>query len=197
MDIREEKTDRSLTQEEIHGTRLLALHLRPKRFGFAVFKGPRQLLDWGGSAYMPRNGVEPVLVGKRISSLLTIYAPSVIVIRRLGKKERQRYRDIQPIVGMVRTLAKKHSSELVLIGREEVRHAFRRFGKTTKYNIARRVAIIFSELMWKLPPPRKSWQTEHYNMAIFDAVSLGIAYFGRFGEFELDHQKATEDSEPE
>jgi hypothetical protein len=36
--------------------------------------------------------------------------------------------------------------------------------------------------MWKLPPPRKAWQKEHHNMAIFDAAALGIAYFKRSGE---------------
>jgi len=181
---------------EIQSTRLLALYLRPQRFGFAVFKGPKQLLDWGGSTYASENNVEPVLVCKRISSLLTIYAPSVIVVRKLTKRERQRYGDIQPIVGVVRKLAEKHSSELVLVGREEVRSAFQRFGKTTKYNVAAQIAIFFPELTWKLPPPRKLWQKEHHNMAIFDAASLGIAYFSRFGKFELDVQNVAEYFEP-
>jgi hypothetical protein len=35
----------------------------------------------------------------------------------------------------------------------------------------------FPELAAKLPPKRKIWQSEDYRMSIFDAASLGVAYF--------------------
>lgn len=181
-------------RQEIFGTKVLALYLRPQQLGFTVFKGPKQLLDWGRSTCRWNDG-GPVLVCKRVSSLLKNYAPSVIVVRKLTKRERKRYGDIQPIVSVVRALAKKHSSKLALIGREEVRYAFRQFGKTTKYSIASQIAIFFPELTWKLPPPRKAWQREHHNMAIFDAASLGIAYFSRFVKFEMDVRSVEENFE--
>ena len=154
------------------------------------------MLDWGTSSYASGNNAQPILVYKRVSSLLTIYAPSVIVARNLTRRERRHYGDIQPIVGMVRTEAKRHSAKFALIGREEIRHAFRQFGKTTKYDIAAQVAIFFPELMWKLPPPRKFWQKEHHNMAIFDAASLGITHFSQVGGLELNLRSAAEGSEP-
>ena len=178
--------------QEISNTRLLTVHLRPQRFGFAVFKGPKQLLDWGGSTYpIPKVGSVPIT--KRISPLLEIYAPSVVIVRKITQGER--YRDLRPVLSAIRKKAADYSAEVVFVGREEVRRAFGRFGKTTKYDIAAQVATFFPELMWKLPPLRKPWQTEHHNMAIFDAASLGIAYFSRFGEFELRFQNGAEDSE--
>jgi hypothetical protein len=192
MDMRAKKLNRNLMQQEICNTRLLTVHLRPQRFGFAVFKGPKQLLDWGGST-CPISDGGSAPIHKRISPLLEIYAPSVIIVSQMTKGER--YGDPRPIVSAIKKQAADYSAAVALVGREEVRRAFGRFGKTTKYDIAARIAILFPELMWKLPPPRKPWQTEHYNMAIFDAASLAIAYFSRFGEFGLLFRNGTEGSE--
>jgi len=168
----------------------------PQRLGFAVFKGPKKLLDWGGSTYVRGNKADAVLLCQRISSLLTIYGPSVVVARNIAGNEIRRYADIRPIVRLVRVQAEKFSAEAVLMGRQEVRYAFRRFGNTTRYNIAAQVAIFFPELLWKLPPPRKPWQKERYSMAMFDAVAMGITYFSRFGEFGLDFRSIAENSKP-
>jgi hypothetical protein len=194
MDMRAKTLNRNLMLQEICNTRLLTVHVRPQRFGFAVFKGPQQLLDWGGST-CPISDGGSAPIRKRISPLLEIYAPSVVIVREITKREGERYEDFRPIVSAIRQQAADYSAEVVLVGREEVRRAFGRFGKTTKYDIAAQVATFFPELIWKLPPPRKPWQTEHHNMAIFDAASLGITYFSRLGEFGLRFRNSTEDSD--
>lgn len=185
-----------MQREPIETTRLLALHVRPQRFGFAVFKGPKQLLDWGGGTYPPRSGRIAAQVSKRLDPLLRIYGPSVVIARKLSAREQRQY-DLRPIVSVVKGHAAKHSAEFVPIGRKEVHQVFLRSDrKVTKYQIAAQVAICFPELLWKLPPPRKPWQKEHYNMAIFDAVALGISYFSRFGNLELHIENAPKASEP-
>jgi hypothetical protein len=183
-----------MPQDAVDTARVLTVHLRPQRFGFAVFKGARQLLDWGGSTYPAPNG-SSAPISKRIYPLLEMYAPSVVVVRKITKSPGERYEDLRPIVSAIREQAAAHSAEVVFVGREEVRRVFGRFGKTTKYDIAIQVATFFPELMWKLPPPRKPWQTEHRNMAIFDAASLGIAYFSRFGDFGLRLRNIARDSQ--
>lgn len=178
-----------MQREPIDTTRLLALHVRPQRFGFAVFKGPKQLLDWGGSTYPPRSGKLAAQVSKRLNPLLKIYGPSLVIARKLTTQEQQRY-DLRPIVSVVKVHAARHSAGLVLMGRKDIRQAFHPSGNVTKYQIAAQVAIFFPELLWKLPPPRRAWQKEHHNMAIFDAVALGISYFSRFGDLEVPFNNA-------
>jgi hypothetical protein len=196
MDMRTEKPNRNLMlQEPIGETRILTVDLRPQRFGFAVFKGPKQLLDWGGSTYSARDRGRSAPIDKRLSPLLTIYAPSVLIVRKVTKAERERYGDLRPMVNVIKEQAADHSAEVEFVGREEIRRTFGRFGKTTKYDIAAQVAAFFPELTWKLPPPRKPWQTENRNMAIFDAASLGITYFSRFGEFGLRFRNGVEGPE--
>ncbi|MHB8217075.1 MAG: hypothetical protein ACYDDS_13450 [Candidatus Sulfotelmatobacter sp.] len=46
----------------------------------------------------------------------------------------------------------------------------------TKYQAASLLARVFPEIASKVPPPRKLWQTEAWNMLIFDALALGISY---------------------
>lgn len=167
-------------QETIRETRLLAVHVRPQRFGFAVFKGPQQLLDWGGSTHYARDGSAEI-IRKRIVPLLRIYAPSALVVRKMRNKEAEQ-NSLRAVISAVKEQAERHSIELVFVGRKQVRHTFRRFGDATKYDIAAHVTTLFPELTWKLPPRRRAWETERYNMAIFDAASLGITYFMRFEE---------------
>jgi hypothetical protein len=50
---------------------------------------------------------------------------------------------------------------------------------TTKHQIAVVIAGKFPELAPRLPPVRKPWMTEDARMAIFDAVALALAHYGR------------------
>jgi hypothetical protein len=47
---------------------------------------------------------------------------------------------------------------------------------TSKYEMAVLLGKEFPLLAWKLPRERKAWQTEQWNMPIFDAAALGLAY---------------------
>lgn len=168
--------------ETIHETRVLAVHVRPQRFGFAVLKGPQKLLDWGVSTHYVGNDDPLTIIRKRIVPLLRIYAPSALVVRKVTARESERYSQLQPIANAVKEQAERHSIKLAFVGRDEVRHTFGKLGTTTKYEIAARVTKFFPELTWQLPPRRKPWESEHHNMAIFDAVALGFSYFMCFEE---------------
>ena len=61
--------------------------------------------------------------------------------------------------------------------RDQIRDVFERFGKTTKYKIAKFLLTEFTELEPKRPRERKLWMSEDRNMAIFDALSLGVTWF--------------------
>jgi Holliday junction resolvasome RuvABC endonuclease subunit len=151
----------------------MALEIRLRRVGFAVFEGPNRLLDWGIRRWV--RGVDPVLATvRRISPLLTLYAPSVVVLKRLNssRKARQRKR----VITAVGLQLMPHSVEVHMIKRAEVRLAFRLSGSHNKYQIAATIAEVFPELRRKLPPKRKAYQPERYNAIIFDAIALAMAH---------------------
>lgn len=147
---------------------MLALHLRLQRFGFAVFKGPQQLLDWGENTY---EGDDPAaLLRNRLASFFTMYAPSAVVIQGMPDREPER----RALAESVKRQAAFHSADVMGIEREEMRETF---GHTAKDDIAAHIVVIFPELAFKLPPRRKCWQSERHNMVVFDAVALGLTYF--------------------
>jgi hypothetical protein len=165
----------------IYDPRILAIDLRPRRFGYAVFEGPRRLLDWGVSGYPPEDDGDLSVAGKRLSALLKLTSPSIIVVKR------ERWDSANTNVG-ARSLAEAVYSEssarsipIYLLGQDELASTFLNLECQTKYEIASVLTRIFPELSWKLPPKRQLWQSEHPRMTMFDAIALGLAYWQHSG----------------
>jgi hypothetical protein len=74
-------------------------------------------------------------------------------------------------------LAKAKKVNVKLFSREQVMKVLIPDGKRTKHALAEIVAGQFPEQLGsKLPPKRKAWMREHYQMGIFDAVGLVFAF---------------------
>src|SRR5579863_9237901 len=85
----------------IYDPRILAIDLRHRRFGFAVFEGHRLLLDWGVRTFPAIGELEAKMARDRLAGLITLFAPSAIVI----KKERWQKADTNPhILNLVEAL---------------------------------------------------------------------------------------------
>jgi hypothetical protein len=167
----------------IYDPRILAIDLRPRRFGYAVFEGSRMLLDWGVSGYPPEGNGESAVASKRLAALLKVSSPSAIVVKR------ERWDSAKTNAGS-RSLAEAISSEshtrsipICLVGQDELASTFLNLQCETKYEIASALTRIFPELLWKLPPKRQVWQSEHPRMTMFDAAALGLAYWQHASTF--------------
>jgi hypothetical protein len=180
-----------------HDRPILALHLRPQRLGFAVLKSKSQLLDWGVKTYRePDPFHKSHLIQKRIEPLLAIHCPAQIVTNFMPTLKQSKDFGQDDIVQPVRDQAGKHSAQLVLIDRAEVRRAFSDVDAVTKMEIAAYIARLFPELAWKLPPSKKMWESEHYNMAIFDAIALVLAYLAPVSGVYQNHVKPDQRTMP-
>lgn len=161
--------------------RLLSLNVRASRLGYAVFEGPRRLLDWGtrsdvsGSRKRPRDGRH------RVAVLFEGCDPSVVVLNPVLGVQEANCRKIQETVGFIRTEALRRSIPVQPIHASEVRRALRIFNAHNKSEAAAAIAGIFPELFWRLPPRRRQWETEPRAMMIFDAIAAGFAYWKTFG----------------
>ena len=159
--------------------RVLALDVRPRSFGYALFEGPERLLDWGARSF--RKGVNAVRIplGEKIEALVDECDPTVVVAKEAQMRKKinsgQRRKMLDVIVGKAR-----HGGIPVrVLGRSAVRDAFATSGFQTKHQVASALAERFAELAPILPPKRKPWQSEDYRTSIFDAAALGTAYFAR------------------
>jgi hypothetical protein len=87
----------------------------------------------------------------------------------------RRYPRIRKLVPQIVKVVAKHQVKIQLFSREQVMQAFLPDGQGTKHALAEIIAGHFPEQLGsKLPPKRKAWMREHYQMGIFAAVALAL-----------------------
>ena len=145
-------------------TRILALDLHPRGFGYVVMESPSHLLDWGVQRSHRKTKNHPeVNVGGKLRSLLEVWMPDVVVTRI----EDHRQRDLQPLFRQI----KKEVGEMAFL---LIRGSRQHYPGRGKYERAVELAARFPEIGWKLPPKRKPWESENYSMTIFEALGVAL-----------------------
>ncbi len=148
-------------------TRVLALDLHPRRFGYVVVESPDRLLDWGVRSYRREGNPRDALIHRRLKPLIEMWKPKFLVIRGARTAPPKQRLMRQRFIKRVAAEAKKY--------RVCVRMGSGQLENLTKYENARRIAEHFPALKGRLPPKRKAWESEHYRMSIFTAAALAIA----------------------
>lgn len=159
--------------------RILALDVRPRSFGYVVFKGPNHLLGWGVRSFRKIAAAGRVAVARKIVPVLEEFVPSVIVLKAPRFRANTKRSKLGSILDTITKEAKGHGIPVRTLNQKSVANSFAAQGASTKYEIASLLADRFPDLAWKLPPKRKPWQSEDYRMSIFDAAALGVVYFNR------------------
>lgn len=174
----------------IHDPRILAIDLRHRRFGFAAFEGPRRLLGWGVRICPTTGETVASMMGTRLSALLKLYSPSIIVVTKERWERAAISFHIRSLEEEIVRLADHNQIVIRVIGQIQVRQSFLALQSETRHEIAASLARIFPELAHRLPPERRAWDSEHSIMTVFDAVALGLAYWSQESEciFAPDHR---------
>ncbi len=153
-------------------TRILALDLHPRSFGYVVVENSSRLLDWGVSSYRGKHDAANVLVCKRMRQILDLWRPAAIVLHNPSKKSR---RPNQKKDGLTEWIVAEAKSRRIMVHAPVKSSADYQGKNLTKHENARRVAERFPVLTRALPPKRKAWESEHYRMSIFTAAALAMA----------------------
>src|SRR5438094_7882290 len=124
-------------------TRILALDLHPRSFGYVVVESPSRLLDWGVSSYRGECSAADVLVRKRLRQLLDFWRPAALVLYNPLKKSRRPNRKKDKLIDLIVAEAKSRRIVVCVPGkgtgdRGEI---------PTKYEIDRRVGERLACLM--------------------------------------------------
>ncbi len=151
-------------------TRVLALDLHPRRFGYVVLEGPDRLLDWGVRCHRRKGNSADVLIRRRLRPLLELWSPTLLVIHAARQiPSRQKLLRKRFLKGVVAEAKANRVCVRILKSAKE------RTEKLTKYERAREVVKRFPVLTERLPPKRKPWESEHYSMSIFEALEVAVA----------------------
>jgi hypothetical protein len=157
--------------------RVLVLDIHPGRVGYASFEGQQNLLDWGVKCF--RGGVNAVCVpfAAKISQLLSEWQPDTVVLKRCGSGQ------VLARTKAVQAQAKASGAAVGFVSIEDMHETFS--STRNKHERARILAASFPALADRLPAKRKTWQSEHYQMSIFDAVALGVAHFAHLSRLQV------------
>jgi hypothetical protein len=161
----------------IYDPTLLAIDLRHRRFGYAVFEGHRHLLDCGVRVYPAVGDAEAEMAKKRLAALFKLFSPSAIVLSKERVDRAQILSQMRVLIEAVRREAADNAIPIYVLEQSQVRETFFDLGCNSKHEIASALARIFPELRWTLPPERQLGDPEHSRMTVFDAIALGLAYW--------------------
>ena len=172
-----ERSSLSLTKQRtpnamkaIPSEKVFALDLHPLSFGYAMFEGPDELVDWGIKSFRHGANAVKIPLNVKLASLLDQHEPDVVVIKA------PRTVALKSVARTIAAMARYRRISVRLISRTSVRAAFPD-SNHNKYQIATVIAARYPELSPRLGLRRKFWQAEKYSMSIFDAAALGITYF--------------------
>lgn len=169
-------------------TRLLAVEVRSRKMGFAVFDGPGRLLDWGvQSCSCPTRRLHEV-VTKKVRPLLVRYRPLAVVMRSDNHYSAQSPTRLRISVGAIRKEAHRCGTEVRLLRMKHRNNFFAHVGYDAKHQVAQLIADLFEELSGRVQPVRKAWHSESYHTVIFDAAATGLVAFAE--EFDPDAVRA-------
>jgi hypothetical protein len=152
--------------------RILSIAPSTRGISFAVLEGRDTLVNWGAKAVQGKGNKNAKSLVK-VEELLLRYQPDVLVLEDASAKGSLRYPRIRNLVPQIVKLAAKHKVKVKLFSREHVMQSFIPDGQGTKHALAEIIAGHFPEQLGsKLPPKRKAWMREHYQMGIFIVVAL-------------------------
>ena len=158
-------------------TRVLAIDPTARGFGFIVFEGPRNVVDWGVRSGRQVSLEKEKQLLMRVADLLRRYRPHVLILEKTQAQGSRRGDRVRLLIESTADLGLRNGVLVQRIAVSKVRKTFQTFGAKTKYEIACYIATQIPEIGLWLPKPRKLWKGEDYRMAAFDAAALALTYF--------------------
>jgi len=154
------------------GRRVLALDVRPHRLGYAVFETPLRLIDFGVTRFDSADAGM-----SRVTALIGRFGPNAVVLRKITRRSTRNRPLTRAVLRLISRQVRHSSIPVAAFSNRQVRASLGKTQARTKHQVASLLSHAFPELAWRMPPPRKPWQPEPWNMPIFDAVAIGVSYF--------------------
>lgn len=155
-------------------TRVLSVYPTYRGFGYVVFEGATNPIDWSTVTISERNNYLSI---KKIKSLIKYYQPDVLVTGDYTEHKSRRSSHILSLTESIRKFEKEESLRVKTFTSSDISNVFEPFGAFTKYDRTQVIAKFLPMFEFYKPPKRKPWMSEDSRMAIFDAIALVITYF--------------------
>lgn len=151
---------------------VLSIAVVSRGFGYAVFNGGDQPIDWGFKETKDITNYQSI---RKVGKLISYYEPDMVVLE--DTKESRKGIRAKWLIGASADVAKDRGATVARYTRSDVRYVFAQFGPGTKFGIAKSIGTWLPQLAPLRPPYRMPWTSETSRMAIFDAAALALTYF--------------------
>ena len=153
--------------------RILSIALTTGGFGYAVVEGENSLIVYGRKKFEDDKNIRSLVF---IKKMIARYRPDILVLYDVNAKGIHRQARIRGLDRQVVKLAIRQNLKTTKISGIEVRSLLLGDPKGTKHDVAEHLAKQFpDELVARMPPKRKWWNSEDGRMDIFDAVALAVS----------------------
>lgn len=157
-----------------HPARILAVDPMTRGFGYVIFEHPFNLEEVGFARILEEKRLGAIAYFEK---LLADFEPGTVVLEDAEAPGSRRHYRVRELIETLATLARERGVAVSLIARTAVVARFSSGeARATKQMIAQTLARHFPELRFKLPKPRKAWESEDERMSIFDALALAVTY---------------------
>ena len=153
-------------------TLFLAIAPSSRGFGYALFLGPKKLLDWGVKEIRADKNARCVT---QAAVLIGRMRPSVFIVEDWLHAGCRRSGRVKALLEELAGLATANGLTVCTYSRRQVRGTFAAAGKT-KDAIAAAVADSVPALLPWLPRKRRIWESEQHSMAMFEAAALALTH---------------------
>lgn len=166
---------------------VLGFHPFTRGFAFSLFESPLSPIDWRNVRVSWKEMDAGVARARKI---IEQHRPSVLVVQDGADKHGRRSEQALAFQDHVQVLAEGMAIRTYAFDREAIKYCFKGVGAKNRYQIAQAIAARVDAFRPLLPPPRKLWDAEHINMALFQSASLVMTYYCQRGKCEPSAKRA-------
>lgn len=153
---------------------VMAVYPNSIGFGYAVVGNDiLKPIDCGVVRITPVDNVKSI---ERIRQLIEHHSVTMVVVPNPVGKYWNKVNRIRELIDGIDLLAITLGIRVFRYSREQIRFVFGHFKAKSKQEIAEKIVEGIPKYQFRLPNNRKPWQREHYNMGMFDALSLLFTY---------------------
>lgn len=153
---------------------VLGIHPTRTGFGWVLFEGPNNPIDWGVAAVSGDRAAECL---KRIDALMDDYKPREMVLEKFDGAASRRSEWVRQFGQDVLDLAGAKGMDAHVYSLSDIKTRFAEIGATSRYKIATEIASLIEAFAHELPPKRKIWLPENSRIGIFNAAAVVLTHY--------------------
>lgn len=156
------------------GELTFGFHPTSHGFGWVAFSSPLTIYDFGTCE--SRREKNTVCL-RKLERLLERMDPHTLVLEAFEGQPLRRSTRVVRLCRAVAALAQSRGIDVAVLAREQVLRAFAPVGAGTRQEVAEAIVRSFEVLRHRLPRPRRAWEGQSRQLAIFDAAAVVLTHF--------------------